>query len=154
MDANIIELAESPSASTLRILNEIKKVVPDTKEFNKALEDLRKMCVDPTFAAEFKTKKGLVFLMGGVSKGKFRNNELGHVLHAINSLLEHENMDIDGGADIEHEFVSQLADLTSKENSRTRFCVRLLKYLQQAYFSSNFSKSKGGKIKSMKIYVE
>jgi len=117
MDANIIELAESPSASTSRILNEIKKVVPDTKEFNKALEDLRKMCVDPTFAAEFKTKKGLVFLMGGVSKGKFRNNELGHVLHAINSLLEHENMDIDGGADIEHEFVSQLADLTSKENS-------------------------------------
>jgi len=126
MDANIIELGESPSASTARILTEIKKVAPDTKDLARALDDLRKMCVDPTFAVEFKVKKGLTLLMHGVSSGKFRLTELGQVLHAINSLLDQEVVD-EGemdGSDVEQEFVTQLAELTSKENSSLALATR------------------------------
>ena len=126
MDANIIELGESPSASTTRILTEIKKVAPDTKDLAKALEDLKKMCVDPTFAAEFKVRKGLQLLMHGVSNGKFRLAELAQVLQAINSLQEvfgdgeGEVVDVE----VEQVFVSQLAELTSKENQQLALATR------------------------------
>jgi len=124
MNANIIELGESPSASTTRILTEIKKVAPDTKDLAKALDDLRKMCVDPTFAAEFKVRKGLSLLMHGVSSGKFRLTELGQVLHAINSLLEQEGIGETDGSEVEQEFVTQLAELTTKENSSLALATR------------------------------
>jgi len=126
MDANIIELGESPSASTTRILTEIKKVAPDTKDLAKALDDLRKMCVDPTFAAEFKLRKGLQLLMHGVSNGKFRLAELAQVLQAINSLQEVFSEDeVDGGEmGVEQVFVSQLAELTSKESTQLALATR------------------------------
>jgi len=126
MDANIIELGESPSASTTRILTEIKKVAPDTKDLAKALEDLKKMCVDATFAAEFKVRKGLQLLMHGVSNGKFRLAELAQVLQAINSLQEVFG-DGEGelnDMEVEQVFVSQLAELTSKENQQLALATR------------------------------
>jgi len=126
MDANIIELGESPSASTTRILTEIKKVAPDTKDLAKALEDLKKMCVDPTFAAEFKVRKGLQLLMHGVSNGKFRLAELAQVLQAINSLQEvfGDSEGEAGDVEVEQVFVSQLAELTSKENQQLALATR------------------------------
>jgi len=45
-------------------------------------------------------------------------------LHAINSLLEHDGISETDGAELDEKFVSQLADLTSKENSSLALATR------------------------------
>ena len=120
MQAQIIELTDSPAKNTQRILQKIGDVTTDAKELDAALEDLKDMSVDATFAAEFIAADGLSVLMRGVST-KFRLNELGVVLHAINSLVEHQHHP-GSGLEPSHnppeaEFIKQLAELTRKEQS-------------------------------------
>lgn len=116
MNANIIELGESPAFASSRIITEISKVDPDTSELTKALVDLRKMCVDPSFARVFFHKHGLELLMQGVATSRFRVQELGIVLDAITLLVDSVvDQDLLKEQSIQPDFVKQLSSLTTKE---------------------------------------
>jgi len=124
MHGQIVELVESPAKSTKKILQQINDVTIDSKDLENALEELKDMSTDPTFAEEFISQNGLQFLMLGVSK-QFRINEQGLVLHSIQSLLEHATSGLDSDEDgdaanfniePDESFIKHLADLTCKES--------------------------------------
>ena len=131
MNANIVELSDSPAIASQKILQKISDVTTDSKDLETVLKDLKDMSVDATFSAEFIAQKGLEVLMKGVST-KFRVNELGLVLHSVQSLLEHEISDagdqVDGVTNItepDTEFIKQLADLTCKESKEPTWSLAI-----------------------------
>jgi len=117
MNAKIVELVDSPAASTARIVTEIKKVEPDPRELSRALGDLKRMAVDSTFARAFFHKSGLQLLMSDTAAGKFRTAEqLEVVLESILLLVEHlVDEDSLRTTDFTQDFIKQLADLTTRE---------------------------------------
>merc|ERR1719431_185324 len=114
MNAKIVELVDSPAASTARIVTEIKKVEPDPRELSRALGDLKRMAVDSTFARAFFHKSGLQLLMSDTAAGKFRTAEqLEVVLESILLLVEHlVDEDSLRTTDFTQDFIKQLAALT------------------------------------------
>ena len=74
MHGKIIELVDSPSKYTKKILQQINDVTIDSKDLVNVLEELKDMSSDPTFSEEFISQNGLQILMLGVSK-QFRINE-------------------------------------------------------------------------------
>ena len=117
MKHQIVKLTTSPAVHTKTIIEKLNDVTTDSTELGGMLEELRDMSVDATFAAGFIKGNGLRVLMTKANSGKFRVNELGPVLHAINSLVEHQHENMTEGAEApDLEFIKQLAELTSKES--------------------------------------
>ena len=117
MKNQIVQLTPSPAVHTKNIIEKINDVTTDSTELGAMLEELRDMSVDATFAVDFIKGNGLRVLMTKANSGKFRVNELGPVLHAINSLVEHQHENMTEGAEApDLEFIKQLAELTSKES--------------------------------------
>ena len=117
MNAKIIELQDSPAVSSSTIIKIIEDWSVDNKDLQTTLEDLKDKAVDPSFAAEFLSRSGLETLITGVVT-KFRSNELGLVLHAVSSLLDHQVYAEAGSIqEPSQEFIVKLAELTSKESN-------------------------------------
>jgi len=116
MHTRVIELCDSPAVSSQKLLTTITSLSTEAAELRRALEALHEMCGDPTFGSVFLQSGGLDILTRGVSAGKFREEELGLVLHAINSLLDH-NLSEDLQPD--QEFVKTLAELANKDTKNS-----------------------------------
>jgi len=117
MKHQIVQLTPSPAVHTKTIVDKLNDVTTDSTELGGVLEELRDMSVDATFAADFIKLNGLRVLMTKGVSGKFRVNELGPVLHAINSLVEHQHENMTETAEPpDLEFIKTLAELTSKES--------------------------------------
>ena len=89
---------------------------PEPRELSQALNDLRRMSVDASFARALEAKSGIPLLMQGVASGKFRVAELGLVLESMCALLDHlvEGEQVRELV-VQQDFVKQLADLTTRE---------------------------------------
>ena len=113
----VVQLTPSPAVHTRNIIEKINDVT-DTTELGGVLTELSDMAVDATFAADFIKGNGLRVLMTKGVIEKFRVSELGPVLHAINSLVEHqhETMTEEAVESPDPEFIKQLAEMISKEN--------------------------------------
>ena len=120
MNGKIIELGESPSKSSRRIIEQLQKKTPDQKDLTKALKDLANMAVDATFAKAF-SSSGLNIILSEVAGGKFREAELGIVLEGVNLLVEHmvESDTLKGAMTIQQDFIKQLADLTIRDGEQS-----------------------------------
>ena len=120
MNGKIIELGESPSKSSRRIIEQLQKKTPDQKDLTKALKDLANMAVDATFAKAF-SSNGLNIILSEVAGGKFREAELGIVLEGVNLLVEHmvESDTLKDAMTIQQDFIKQLADLTIRDGEQS-----------------------------------
>jgi len=120
MNGKIIELGESPSKSSRRIIEQLQKKTPDQKDLTKALKDLTNMAVDATFAKAF-SSNGLNIILSEVAGGKFREAELGIVLEGVNLLVEHmvESDTLKDAMTIQQDFIKQLADLTIRDGEQS-----------------------------------
>ena len=131
MHTRVIELADSPKVSSSKLMKIINDISTEVADLEKALESLREMCGDPTFASVFINLGGLRRLTMSVSAGKFRAHELGLVLHAINSLLDHNLSEAEvDNVEPDQDFVKTLAEMANAavnlERPRTSawFCCR------------------------------
>jgi len=120
MHTRVIELADSPAVSSTKLMKIINDIGTEVADLEKALESLREMCGDPTFASVFINLGGLRSLTKSVSAGKFRANELGLVLHAINSLLDHNlgEAEVDN-VEPDQDFVKTLAEMANKDTKNS-----------------------------------
>ena len=126
MHTRVIELSNSPAVSSRKLMSSITDLGTDAVELEKSLDSLREMCGDPTFASVFLSEGWLQSLTKLVSGGKFRDIELGHALHAINSLLDHNITEVEGdNIQPDPEFVKTLAELanTYTKNSLALRCA-------------------------------
>jgi len=124
MHAKIIDLTpDTPRVTTARIRAEIEKVPSDSNKLVTALEQLRRMSVDATFAAEWVERAGVELLMRGISGGKFRISELGLVLAALHSLLEQKGVAEQAGPCLHQDFVQQMSDLIPKDTSNPEMAL-------------------------------
>ena len=124
MHAKIIDLTpDTPQVTTARIRAEIEKVPSDSNKLVTALEQLRRMSVDATFAAEWVERAGVELLMRGVSGGKFRTSELGLVLAALHNLLEQKGVAEQAGPCLHQDFVQQMSDLIPKDTSNPEMAL-------------------------------
>ena len=120
MNGKIIELGESPSKTSKRVIEQLQKKTPDQKDLTKALKDLANMAVDATFAKAFYNSNGLNIILSEVAGGKFREAELGIVLEGVHLLVEHMvEMDTLKSVTIQQDFIKQLADLTTRDGEQS-----------------------------------
>ena len=120
MNGKIIELGESPSKTSKRVIEQLQKKTPDQKDLTKALKDLAYMAVDATFAKAFYNSNGLNIILSEVAGGKFREAELGIVLEGVHLLVEHMvEMDTLKSVTIQQDFIKQLADLTTRDGEQS-----------------------------------
>ena len=135
MNGQIIELGESPSKSSRKIIEELQKKNPNPKDLTKALKDLAYMAADATFAKAFYQSNGVNILLHEVATGRFGEAELRTVLEGVYLLVEHMvEMDTQKLLQIQPDFIKQLADLaTQSGEQRHNIALWADKVSQQLY---------------------
>ena len=133
MHTRVIELSDSPTVSSRKLMDSITDHATEAAELEKSLDTLKEMCGDPTFAGVFLSEGRLESLTRLVTAGKFRDAEVGLALHAINSLLDYNISEKEGeNLHPDPEFVKTLAELANnqtKNNLALRCALSILTLL-------------------------